>query len=105
MYRAKERGCDLRFVWIPSHVDCIVKSACDKQSVDINLGVAHHTSLKPFKEDLTELTNTQEPESYSIKHYDCFMQDVFVLHVTTSYHLMSWEICLCCILNVECNIT
>lgn len=47
VYRAKERGHDIRFVWIPSHVgiprhdhaDRLAKSACDKQSVDIDLGV------------------------------------------------------------------
>ena len=66
MSRAKERGHDIHFVWIPSHVgilrhdhaDRLEKSACDKQSADVALGVPlariSHIIKTSFKEDLSD---------------------------------------------------
>lgn len=49
--------------------------------MDIDLGVPISRILyiikASFEEDLTELINSQRPESCSIKHYDRFRQDSF----------------------------
>lgn len=67
MCHVNDRGHHIRFVWIQSHggipsydgADRHATSACDKQSVDIDLGVPltrlSHIIKTSFKEGLTEV--------------------------------------------------
>lgn len=79
---ARERNFNIQFVWIPSHVgirkhehvDNLAKEVCNKDIVNIDLGMplakVAHILKSSHKEELIDLTSSQRPESCSIRHYD-----------------------------------
>lgn len=78
-HRNKGRSCKRR----PWYTSCLARSACDKQSVGIDLGVLlrFHTIRNSFKEDLTDFINPQQSER--IMHCVRFAQGRYISGLDT----------------------